>query len=104
VNYYLSDQLDPEELEALRALVLVDLAQAGKQAESKRKRLIAQVTEVPQTRSHRWRTTRLQPTSRRRPTNEAQAIKEGSSHPTFAPFVSISRRYRVGCLMTICSG
>jgi len=53
VDFYLGDQLNPEELEALRALVLEDLAQAAKRTESERKRLIAQVTEIRHTR-YQW--------------------------------------------------
>ena len=53
VDYYQGDQLQPEELERLRTLVLEDLAQAEKRSDSERKRLIARITTIRQTR-YQW--------------------------------------------------
>jgi site-specific DNA recombinase len=53
VDFYLGDQLESDHLETLRKLVLEDLATAVKSTDSERKRLIARVTSIRNTR-YQW--------------------------------------------------
>ena len=50
VRYYVTDRLSPEELEGLRKVLLEDLAGAEKRTDSERKRLLARITSLRQTR------------------------------------------------------